>query len=141
MRITTHNRSLKQIYVCSLSGKRRLTSQYTLTDLQQAEPLGAAMVTTVGDPADPVIIHTSKIRGAYEEQKAALLLALSWARANCPTECISIYSDSQALLKDIHSGAHSFRQRLDNRKGPTILIWAYQATRSSNSSLHNPFHT
>ncbi len=41
----------------------------------------AAMVATVGDPADPVIIHTSKTRGAeltssYEEEKAALLLAL-----------------------------------------------------------------
>ncbi len=42
---------------------------------------GADMVTTTGDPADPVIIHTSKARGAeltssYEEEKAALLLAL-----------------------------------------------------------------
>ncbi len=42
---------------------------------------GAAMVATTGDPADPVIIHTSIVRGAeltssYEEEKAALLLAL-----------------------------------------------------------------
>ncbi len=34
------------------------------------------MVARVGDPADPVIIHTSKVRGAeltssYEEEKAA----------------------------------------------------------------------
>ncbi len=61
------------------------------------------MVATVGDPADPVIIHTSKARGAeltssYEEEKAALFLALDWARANCPTERISIFSDSQSLL-------------------------------------------
>ncbi len=54
---------------------------------------GAAMAATVGDSADPVIIHTSKVRGAeltsssYEEEKAALLLALGWARANCPTVC------------------------------------------------------
>ncbi len=46
-----------------------------------------AMVATVGDPADTVIIHTSKVRGAeltssYEEEKAALPLALGWARAN-----------------------------------------------------------
>ncbi len=39
------------------------------------------MVTIVGDPADPVIIHASKARGAEltssdEEEKAALLLAL-----------------------------------------------------------------
>ncbi len=45
------------------------------------------MVATTGDPADPVIIHTSKARAAeltssYEEEKAALLLALDWARAN-----------------------------------------------------------
>ncbi len=47
------------------------------------------MVATVGDPADPVIIHTSKMRGAgltssYKEEKAVLLLALNWAKANCP---------------------------------------------------------
>ncbi len=92
---------------------------------------GSAMLATVGDPADPVIIHTSKARGAeltpsYEEEKAALLLALDWARANCPTERISICSDSQSLLKAIQSGAHdtqSFRQRQDNREGPTTLIW------------------
>ncbi len=69
------------------------------------------MVATTGDPADPVIIHTSKARGAEltsscEEEKAALLLALDWARANCPTECISICSDSQSLLKAIQSGAN-----------------------------------
>ncbi len=51
------------------------------------------MVATTGDPADPVIIHTSKARGtevtaSYEEEEAALLLALDWARANCPTERI-----------------------------------------------------
>ncbi len=56
---------------------------------------GAAMVATVGDPADTVTFYTSKARGAeltssYEEDKAALLLALDWARANCPTERISI---------------------------------------------------
>ncbi len=89
------------------------------------------MVATTGDPADPVIIHTSKPRGAeltssYEEEKAARLLVLDWARANCPTEHISICRDSQYLLKAVHSGAHdtqSIRQRLDNREGPSILIW------------------
>ncbi len=39
------------------------------------------MVATVGDPADPVIIHSSKARAAgltssYEEEKGALLLTL-----------------------------------------------------------------
>ncbi len=88
------------------------------------------MVATVGDSADPVIIHISKARGAertssYEEEKPALLLALNCARANCPTECISIRPDSQSLLKAVQSGAHdaqSIRQRLDNRKGRTTLI-------------------
>ncbi len=60
---------------------------------------GAAMVATTGDPADPVIIHTFKARGAvltssYKEEKAALVLALDWARANSPTERISICPDS-----------------------------------------------
>ncbi len=89
------------------------------------------MVATVVDLANPLIIHMSKARGAeltssYEEEKAALLLALDWARANCPTERISICSDSQSLLKAIQSCAQdtqSIRQRLDNREGPTTLIW------------------
>ncbi len=89
------------------------------------------MVATVGDPADPAIIHTSKVRGAelissYEEEKATLLLALDWARANCPTERILICPDSESQLKVIRSGAHNTQylaQLLDNRKGPTILIW------------------
>ncbi len=59
----------------------------------------AAMVATVGGPADPVIIRTSKAREAeltssYGEMKATLLLALDWARSNCSTERISICSDS-----------------------------------------------
>ncbi len=89
------------------------------------------MAATVGDTADPVIIHTSKVRAAeltssYEEEKAALLLALDWPRAKCPTECKSICSDSQSLLKAIQSRAHdaqSIRQQLDNREGHTTLIW------------------
>ncbi len=91
---------------------------------------GAAMVATVGDTADSAIIHTPKARGvgltsSYEEGKAALLLALDWPRANCPTERISICSDIQSRLKAIQSGAHdtqSIRQRLDNREGHTTLI-------------------
>ncbi len=67
------------------------------------------MAATVGDPADTVVIHTSKARGSeltssYKEEKASL--ALNWARANCPTEGISICFDSPSLLKAIQSGAH-----------------------------------
>ncbi len=66
------------------------------------------------------------ITSYYEEEKAALLLVLDWASTNCPTEHISVCSDSQALLEAIQGGAHdtqSIRQRLDNRKGLTILIY------------------
>ncbi len=77
-----------------------------------------------------MINYTSNSRGAeqtssYEEEKAVLLMALDWARDNCPTERISIGSDSQSLLKAIQSGAHdtqSIRQRLEIREGPTTLI-------------------
>ncbi len=95
-------------------------------------PGGTAIVATVGDPAEPVIIHTPKIRGdeltsSYEEQNVALLLALAWARTIYPTERISMCSDSQFLLKAVQGGAHdtqSIRQRLDNRKCSTNLTWA-----------------
>ncbi len=69
------------------------------------------MVATIGYPADPVIIHTSKaceaeLTSSYEEEKAALLLDLDWARTNCPIERISICSDSKSSLKAIQSGTH-----------------------------------
>ncbi len=78
-----------------------------------------------------MIIHTSKARGAeltssYDEEKDALLLAFYRAMARCPTERISICSDSQSILKPIHSGAHDtkfIRQRLDNMESPATLIW------------------
>ncbi len=92
---------------------------------------GPAVVAKVGDPAAPVIFNTSKARGAEltsfnEKAKAALLLTLDRARANCPTERKSICSDHQSLLKAIQSGAfdtQSIRQRLGNRMGFTIPIW------------------
>ncbi len=55
-----------------------------------------------------------------------LLLALDWARANSPTDRISIRSDSQSRFKAIQSDAHdtqSIHQRLDNRECPTTLTW------------------
>ncbi len=58
---------------------------------------------------------------SYEEEKAALLLALDRARANCPTE----RSDSKPLVEAVQRGAHdtqSIRKRLDNRRGATTLI-------------------
>ncbi len=77
-----------------------------------------------------MIIHTSNSRGAeltssYEEEKDALLLAFHWPMAKCPTESISICSDSQSLLIAIHSGAHDtqfIRHRLDNMESPATLI-------------------
>ncbi len=47
------------------------------------------MVATTGDPAHPVIIHTSKVHGAeltssYGEEKAALLLALDLQGPTAP---------------------------------------------------------
>ncbi len=73
-----------------------------------------AIVPIVGDPADSVIIHKPKARGSeltssYEEEKATLPLALDWARANCPTERISICSDIQSLLKASQGGAHDIQ--------------------------------
>ncbi len=84
------------------------------------------MVATVGNPADPVIIQTSKAREAelissYEEEKAALLLALKWSRANCRTERTA--PALQTLLKAVQNGAQSICPRLDNREGLTTLIW------------------
>ncbi len=58
------------------------------------------MVATAGCPSDPVVIHTSKVCGAKltspnEEEEAGLGLVLDWARANCPTKCISVVPYSE----------------------------------------------
>ncbi len=67
---------------------------------------GPAMVATVRDSADHVIINPTKVHGAkligsYEKENAVLPLALEWARATCLTELISIWYESQSLLKAI----------------------------------------
>ncbi len=59
------------------------------------------MVATVGDPADPVFIHTSKICGveltsSYEEEKVALHLTFDWTRANCPAEVLGNYCPEES---------------------------------------------
>ncbi len=64
---------------------------------------GTTMVTAIGDPTNPAVVHASKIRAAvlissYEEENAAFLLALDCARDYCPNERISSCSDSQFLL-------------------------------------------
>ncbi len=69
------------------------------------------MIATIGGPTGSAIIHTSKARGteltsSYKEEKAALFLALAWTRTICPTQRISICSDSQSTLKAIQNGAH-----------------------------------
>ncbi len=86
------------------------------------------MFATVGVPADFVITQTSKTSGAeltsyFGEANAALLLALDWARTNCPTELTTIYSINQSLAKAMHGDTQYIRPRLDKRKGPAIVIW------------------
>ncbi len=65
---------------------------------------GSAMEATVGDPADPVIICTSKVRGAdlapsYEEEKATLLLALDRAWANRALNAYQYALTAKFILK------------------------------------------
>ncbi len=78
------------------------------------------------------LIHAKLCSSSYEEEKATLLLALDWARANSPTERISVCSDGQSLQKAIQGGAHniqSIHRRLDNRKAYILLegIFLFQA--------------
>ncbi len=72
---------------------------------------GAAMIAAAWDPADPVIVHASTIRGAelttsQEEDKSAFLLALDGAKAKSSTERITLCSDSHSPLKATQSGEH-----------------------------------
>ncbi len=82
-----------------------------------------------GDPANPTTLLTKQQRGAaitssYDEEKAAMLMALDWhspshaAAATC--------TDSQFFLKAIQSGSADtadLRSMLDKRAGKTTLHW------------------
>ncbi len=64
-------------------------------------------------PRQKLIIPLSKTLGVeltspYEDEKAAQLLTLDWAWANCPTERISICSDSQSLRPLTRSGSRPY---------------------------------
>ncbi len=66
------------------------------------------MVATTGDPADPVIIHKSKARGAeltssYEEEKVALLLALDWEGPTAPLNAYQYALTANPYLKPVRA--------------------------------------
>ncbi len=97
------------------------------------------MEATVGDPADPVIIHTSKVRGAeltssYEEEKAKALIRRTFTDppSNRPRTTIVFehYSwkadcttDSLALLRPGHTPLlKAYAHLLDPATDPTCTI-------------------
>ncbi len=86
---------------------------------------------TRGDPADPTILHQSRLRGAaftssFAEEAAAMQLALEWATTNHPDSSLTICTDSQSHLKAIERRSpvtHHLRSLLNARPGPTSLLW------------------
>ncbi len=102
-----------------------------MSSIAQEERLPSSSIGLISNKAPPAPHDRSEVERSLSrhflasQRKAVFLMALGWAKANCPTEPISIYSESQSLLEDIQSGAYetqSVRQRLYNKKGPTILI-------------------
>ncbi len=82
------------------------------------------MVVTEGDPANPTTLLTKQQRGAYDEEKAAMCMALEWLLP--PHVAAAICTDSQSLLKKIQSGSADttdLRRNLNKRAGKTTLLW------------------
>ncbi len=90
---------------------------------------GAGMVVTEGDPANPTTLLTKQQRGAaftssYDEEKAAMRMALEWLLPS--HAAAAICTDSQSLLKAIQSGSADttdLRRMLNKRAGKTTLLW------------------
>ncbi len=90
---------------------------------------GVGMVVTEEDPANPTTILTKQQRGAantssYDEEKAAMCMALEWLS---PSDAVAaICTVSQSLLKAIRSGSADtadLRSMLNKRAGKIILLW------------------
>ncbi len=87
------------------------------------------MVVTEGDPASPTILFAKQQRGpaftsSYDEQKAAMRMALEWLLPS--HAATAICTDSQSLLKATQSGSADttyLRRILSKRAGKTTLLW------------------
>ena len=90
----------------------------------------AAMITT-GSARNPVTLEELKKKGAkytcsYDEERAAMYLALEWIRDNNASTDTIICSDSQSLLTAIANNSRDtedIRKLLDSFKGKTVLQW------------------
>ncbi len=86
------------------------------------------MVVTEGDPDNPTTLLSKQQRGAaftssYDEEKAAMRMALEWLLPSHATAAIC--TDSQSLLKAIQSGSADttdLRRMLNKRAGKTTLL-------------------
>ncbi len=111
---TLHQPITTDMSLKSIRGTKAHVTIYTKGPVTDATAAGnAAMVATVRDPADPVIIHTSKLRRA--EVSSSYLSTGHWPNAPLGV-----------LLNAIQSGTRDtwhIRQRLNNRECPTILSW------------------
>ncbi len=87
------------------------------------------MVATEGDPANPMTLLTKQLHGAaitslYDEEKAAMRMALEWLLPS--HTAVAICTDSQSLLKAIQSGSTDttdLRRMLNKRAGKTTILW------------------
>ncbi len=86
---------------------------------------------TRGDPAAPIILHQSHLRGAtftssFAEEADAMQVAMEWATTNHLEYSLTICTDSQSLLKATERRSpvtHHLRSLLNARPGPTNLLW------------------
>ncbi len=87
------------------------------------------MVITEGDPANPATLlakqqRETAITSSYDEEKAAMRMALEWLSPS--HAAAAICTDSQSLLKAIQNGSADtadLRSMLNKRAGKTTLLW------------------
>ena len=92
---------------------------------------GSAAIITTGSARDPIVLETIKKKGcrytcSYDEERAAMALALDWMTIyNQYTDTV-ICSDSQSLLTAIENSSpdtSNIRKQLSELKGRVTLQW------------------
>ena len=92
---------------------------------------GSAALITTGSARNPVILEELTKKGAkytssYDEERAAMFLALEWIRDNNASTDTIICSDSQSLLTAITNNSRDtedIRTLLASFKGKIVLHW------------------
>jgi ribonuclease HI len=92
---------------------------------------GAAAIITTGSARNPIVLETLQKKGcrytcSYDEERAAMLLAINWMIENSRSTDAVICTDSQALVRALENNTpdtREIREILSGLKGKVVIQW------------------